>query len=199
MFSEAVMHNRIDWVKRPPLVDSMSSAARLHMTAPVGGFTMTTEHEEILIAVVRELRRKGQRPETGLLLPSGYPDIVTRRCIYEIKPHLTVPAVQKAIGQLSLYGEDLPRRSLIILGRPGRGLEKFQSHCESLGITLVSYGEDDRILPTPGANPGWASSFQVETGRRESWAQVLGIFTALLLALLGVSYAVDWLRQLLAM
>lgn len=42
MFSEAVTHNRIDWVKCPPSGDPVSSAARLRMTAqPMGGFAMS--------------------------------------------------------------------------------------------------------------------------------------------------------------
>lgn len=53
VISGAVMHNRIDWVKCPPLVDYMSSAARLHMTAQLaGGFTMP--------------RHKGHRTNNGI-------------------------------------------------------------------------------------------------------------------------------------
>ncbi len=169
-------------------------------------------HEEIVRQLVADLEAQGERPQTGMALPSGYPDIVTEGQIYEIKPKLTVQAMQKAIGQLVLYGADLPGRELVIVGYAEEAV-KFQSHCESLGIKVIVYKNDtwkhnkerDETYKAHCQSLSPRRPTRVRSLRRpktrvqgshESWEYVYGVLAALVVGFLVGAYGLDWLTQI---
>ena len=102
-------------------------------------FRNLPSHDDIVVAISQKVgKRCPKGPER-----TGWPDLVTRSHIYEIKVVLTSSAVQRGVGQLLLYGLDWPGRTLVLVGYADRGM-RLKPYVEQLGIEMEILEEPAR-------------------------------------------------------
>ena len=110
-----------------------------------GSRTLPT-HAELVRILAQALQFCGETITVGLRVEAGMPDLYTDRCIYEVKPALTLSAVQRGIGQLLMYGQDLPGRELVLIGFAHTGC-RMKGHVERLGVSMRILRDDLSFMP----------------------------------------------------
>ena len=108
---------------------------------------LTRQHRSepaLRAAIAQTLRAHGIAVDEQVVCAAGAADLVTARrdAIWEVKLALDRAALQKAVGQLTLYRVSInPAARAIIVGYPTPETAVLRPHIEALGIEVVELGD----------------------------------------------------------
>jgi DNA-binding Xre family transcriptional regulator len=116
-------------------------------TSPILVVTPTEERHRsesaLRAAIAQTLRAHGIAVDEQVVCAAGAADLVTARrdAIWEVKLALHRAALQRAVGQLTLYRVSInPTARAIIVGYPTPETAVLRPHIEALGIEVVELG-----------------------------------------------------------